>query len=201
VRYVPASEAFVHRARLIGDFMGYGVLVLGGRSPHVQSDVKRALDVVFALLLLVTGLPGHLARRFTRRGPLTVEETVIGGGGHPVRRRVYRDAASGAREKLRLGYPYPALRAVLAGEMSLIGMTPLTPEQWERAGEEYRRDPPEAPIGILHPAFGLTEEASGYLPDLLDGNRHYVENWSLGEDLHVALEALRRRSASREEDA
>jgi hypothetical protein len=201
VRYVPASEAFVHRARLIGDFMGYGVLVLGGRSPHVQSDVKRALDVVLALLLLAIGLPGHLVRRFTRRSRLTVEETVIGGGGHPVRRRVYPDAISGARETRPLRYHYPALRAVLAGEMSLIGMTPLTPEQWERAGEEYRRDPPEAPIGILHPAFGLTERASSYLPDVLDGNRHYVESWSLGEDLHVALEALRRRSASREEDA
>jgi len=201
VRYVPASEAFVHRARLIGDFMGYGVLVLGGRSPHVQSDVKRALDVIGALFLLAWGLPGHLVRRFTRRGPLTVEETVIGGGGHPVRRRVYAPGAGGPREAQRLRYHYPALQSVLAGEMSLVGMTPLTPEQWERVGEEYRRDPPEAPVGILHPAFGLTEKAAGYLPELLDGNRHYVENWSLGEDLHVALEALRRRSASREEDA
>ena len=200
LRYVPAGEAFVHRARRVGDFMGYGVLDLGGRSPRVRSGLKRATDMVLALLLLGLGLPGHLRRRLGAEGPVTVEERVIGGNGRPVRRRVYGPGIARGRTRSGLGYHYPALRSVLAGEMSLVGLSPLTVEQWEAAGEDYRRDPPDAPVGILHPAFGWCGDKPGYLPDALAGNRRYVEGWSLGEDLRVALDALRRQSAPREEE-
>jgi lipopolysaccharide/colanic/teichoic acid biosynthesis glycosyltransferase len=91
------------------------------------------------------------------------------------------------------------LGGVLRGELSLVGLAPLSPEQWAAADEEYRRDPPDAPVGLLHPAASLPPDGPDYLPEALAGNRRYVEDWSLGEDLRVLLDALRARSAARKE--
>jgi GT2 family glycosyltransferase len=198
VLFVPATEAVVRHARRIGDFMGYGALGLGGRTARVRHGAKRFADVALALGLMLAGLPAHLARRLAARGPLTREETVIGGGGRSVSRRVYRLESARAHDGGLMRY-YPMLGGVLRGELSLVGLAPLSPEQWAAADEEYRRDPPDAPVGLLHPAASLPPDGPDYLPEALAGNRRYVEDWSLGEDLRVLLDALRARSAARKE--
>jgi N-acetylglucosaminyl-diphospho-decaprenol L-rhamnosyltransferase len=190
VLYVPIGEAFVRRTRHLSDFMGFGALGLSGRSPRVRSSVKRVLDVALALPLIAIGLPFHLLHRLSVRGPFILEETIVGGGGRALWRPVYARSSLWTRHLAGLRH-FPALRSVLAGEMSFVGLAPLTAAQWEAAGEEYRRDPPDAPVGILHPARDLDPGEPGLLQEILMRNRHYVDTWSLGEDLRVAHEALR----------
>jgi lipopolysaccharide/colanic/teichoic acid biosynthesis glycosyltransferase len=81
---------------------------------------------------------------------------------------------------------------VLAGEMSFVGILPLTPPEFAAADEDYRRDPPDAPVGILGPADGFSIGCAPPLATKLACNRHYVEHWSPAEDVRLAIESGRR---------
>ncbi len=189
VLYVPLGEAFVHRTRRVQDLMGFGALSLGGPGGRVRAWTKRIADVGLALVGLAGGLPFHLIQRISLGRSACRTSARIGRMGRPFPWRAYRDDTWLARAFPILRY-YPLLPLVLSGEMSFVGISPLTPEQWSDAGEAYRQDPPDAPAGILGPPAG----ADRSLEALLAWNRTYVEEWSLAEDMRIVLETLQGKA-------
>jgi lipopolysaccharide/colanic/teichoic acid biosynthesis glycosyltransferase len=189
VVYVPLGEQFVRQADRLHDFMGFGALALGGRRRRVGGWLKRGVDFFLALLLMVLGLPAHGLILAAQGGAPLEAAPAVGRGGRPFLRRRYARSCWLLRRLPWLAH-YPALRAVLGGEMSLVGLVPLEPGQWAAAEEGYRRNPPDAPAGILNPLTGYREHGAADLAAVLAANQAYAHRWSLGEDLRIALWAL-----------
>jgi lipopolysaccharide/colanic/teichoic acid biosynthesis glycosyltransferase len=78
--------------------------------------------------------------------------------------------------------------------MSLVGIIPLTPEEFTAADEEYRRDPPDAAPGILTPAGGFSTWEGWSVAEKAACNRHYVERWNPSEDVRIVLTMLQTGS-------
>jgi N-acetylglucosaminyl-diphospho-decaprenol L-rhamnosyltransferase len=191
VIYVPLTHASLHHTRQVHDFMGFGALGLEGRRLPVRGWVKRGADILIALTGLVAGLPLHLVQRLAQRPAGLTRETWVGRRGRAFEHRAYA-GTGGPASRLRWLRHYPALLNVLAGEMSFVGILPLTPQEFAAADEDYRRDPPDAPVGILGPAGGFSKACAPQLEEKLACNRHYVEHWSPAEDVRLAIEARRR---------
>jgi len=194
--YVPLGEQFVRQADRLRDFMGFGALALGEPRGRVGGWLKRGLDLGLGLALLLLGFPAHLLVRAMQRGaPLCAEPRITRGGRSFLLRR-YPGRPWPLRWLPCLAH-YPALRSVVSGAMSLVGIVPLTPEQWAAADEAYRRHPPDAPAGILCPPAGYAQDGGGSLAQILAQNQAYAHRWSLGDDLRIALQALFDRGAER----
>jgi N-acetylglucosaminyl-diphospho-decaprenol L-rhamnosyltransferase len=191
VAYVPATQASLHHTRQVRDFMGFGALDLEGRGLPVRGWVKRGADILLAGAGLAAGLPLHGLQLLTQRPGGLVRETWIGRRGRAFQRRAYA-GTGGPVVRLRWLRHYPALLNVLAGEMSFVGILPLTPQEFAAADEDYRRDPPDAPVGILGPAGGFSMAQAPQLATKLACNRNYVEHWSPAEDVRLAFETGRR---------
>jgi hypothetical protein len=191
VIYVPVTQALLHHTRQVHDFMGFGALGLEGRRLPVRGWAKRGADILLAGAGLAAGLPLHGLQRLAQRPGGLTRETWIGRRGRAFQRRAYA-GSGGPAARLRWMRHYPALLNVLAGEMSFVGILPLTPQEFAAADEDYRRDPPDAPVGILGPAGGFSMEHVPQLATKLACNRHYVEHWSPAEDVRIALETWRR---------
>lgn len=200
VVYIPQGEAALHGARPVRDFMGYGALSLQGRPLPVRSLAKRLADVALALALLALAFPLHLLQLLAQRGAGCTAETLIGRRGRPLSRPRYAGRGGPAARIPGLRH-YPALGRVLAGEMSFVGLIGLTPEAYALTGEDYRREPPDAPIGIFTPGDGFGQEGAAAAAEIARRNRQYVERWSLSEDLRLVLAALQRRSRRQGGDA
>ena len=158
-----------------------------------QAGIKRVGDVVGASLLLAISSPvlavAGLVSGITGRGALFAGEERIGRS-----ERVYRKWGLRSQERPTALRRYverhglsrvPELLNVVSGEMSLVGPTPLTERQAVAcsAGERVRFD---ARPGIT----GLSQVASA-AHAVRDGGRaldaYYVQNWSLGGDLQIAV--------------
>jgi len=203
VNYVPRGEGLLLEARRLTDFMGFGTIAFGGRPRAVGSWMKRCADVLASAILLTIGLPFHWAQ-LLHLGPGAVgRRKIIGRGGRRVEMRAYR-APTGPAAAIRGLRFYPALINIFRGEMSFVGLSPLTPEQWEQADEAYRIHPPQAPVGLLAEAGGAAillrggerEQSGGagvQVEQVLALNRRYIKGWSLAEDFRILLMAPRRR--------
>ncbi|MFH1143123.1 MAG: glycosyltransferase [Candidatus Eisenbacteria bacterium] len=217
VTYVPLGERHLHAAARVRSFLGFGGLWLVQPVRGVHAWGKRAADLAVALPLLCVGLPFHLLQLLASGGRGLAREVRIGRRGRPIEVALYA-----AETRLLRALPwvrhYPKLAGVWRGELSMVGLVPLTQDQWAAADPDYRRDPPDAPAGLLHPCLGMcgpgegTETPSpggiaappaGYagLEALLAWNRSYVTHWSPGEDLRVAMRALLERSGPEEREA
>jgi len=200
VTYVPPAERHLHAGVRVRDFMGFGGLCLGRTAPRVHGWGKRAADLVLTCVLLVVGLPFHLLQALHSGGRVIAWTTRIGRAGREIQVPLYA-----AETKLLRALPllrgYPLLVQVLSGEMSLVGLIPLTLGQWQAAGEEYRLDPPDAPAGIL-PAWGIPGRFAGYASqqpeEALAWNQAYVNRSGPGEDLRIAAHSLFGRDAAEE---
>ncbi|MCK4306258.1 MAG: glycosyltransferase [Candidatus Eisenbacteria sp.] len=194
VIYVPRRESFFLEARRVGDFMGFGAVSLGGRPRPVASWAKRMVDMAVAAILLLLGLPWHLIRLMILRGSAVTHCPVVGRKGSVFGLRVYLEER-GLVGRMRVLSYYPSLINILLGDMSIVGLAPLTPRDWELAQEDYRLNPPDAPVGLIHEGPGVTlrrtELAEVELAQLLHYNHQYVRNWSLSEDFRILLNALR----------
>ncbi len=193
VAYVPLGEAFLHEARQIGDFMGFGAVSLGGRPRRVGHWFKRTLDLLAAGLLLLLAAPLHLGQiAFTGQARWSWHERV-GRRGQRIRLPAYA-AESGLLRAIPGLRHYPSLLAILRGSMSFVGIAALTPEEWEQADPFYRQHPPNAPVGLFtERTLPATERGpAAALEQRLAGNRRYVKGWSLSEDVRIFLQALHR---------
>lgn len=214
VTYVPLVEGQIGAASRVRDFMGFGGLALAqpGRGEH--GAIKRATDIALSLGLLVAAFPLHLVHLALSRRGVRREER-IGRAGRPFRLPLYAGESAVLRA-VPAQRRYPALVRVLKGEMSFIGLVPLTPAQWEEAGPDYRAAPPDALPGLLDPfpspasreaspdAFeaGNGEAGGGYarnsLEKVLGWNRGYPLRRNLEEEARLAARALSFRGAPKE---
>ncbi len=214
VSYVPRAEALLLEAHRLGDFMGFGAVTLGGAPAPVRSWLKRGLDLLFASLLLLLGLPLHLGQILIL-GPRPLRRiALVGRRGRVFALRAYRETRGLVRGLPLLRF-YPALLNIVAGDLSFIGIAPLRAEEWDRAEAAYRLNPPDAPVGLaaepagaarcLDPirAGGVCAEggqddagparATGDLEERVARNRRYLLSWSLGGDLRILLSAAADR--------
>lgn len=194
VKYVPREELLLLEARQLCDFMGFGAVSLGGRPQMVGSWVKRACDLALASGLLFLGFPLHLIQLLVLGSPAVIARRVVGRGGKSFGMRRYREETALVARISALRF-YPSLVSVLAGEMSFVGISSLTPEQWAGAEEAYCLNPPDAPVGLLAEFAGEHAGAADGedIEQILIRNRRYVKAWSLSEDLRVLLQAAQGR--------
>ena len=210
VTYVPIAARQVTPAARVRDFMGFGALSLERPAARRRGWAKRLVDLGLACGLLVLGLPAHLLQLIVSGGRGVTRVSRIGRAGRPLALPCYARSTALLRALPALGL-YPSLASVLRGEMSFVGLVPLTPEEWAAADAAYRHEPPDAPVGILDPlpghlhsraGAGIAAEVSGYagerLEALLAWNRHYLDHGSPAEDLRVLARVLRGRGPREE---
>ena len=151
----------------------------------------RCAAALFGLILLVPFLLLALVRRATGK---SVTERVLlrGSGGRPLIVRRIRGIRTAGFWATALAW-YPALGALAAGKLSLVGIYPFAETDWESLDPPYRERPPEALVGIFGPWIGAGAEASV----LARWNQAYVDRWSPAEDFRILLRAflgIRRKS-------
>lgn len=151
---------------------------------------KRTVDVLGAVLILLFFLPIGLvmivALRLSRGGPILAREEIIGLDGAPFGRWRLHDAGDqdGPVDQLleRAGLTYlPSTINVIAGEMSLIGPEPHSPERCghlSKARSDYRRRF-EARPGMIWP------KAADGAPSV-NADVDYVSGWTGAVDFQVA---------------
>ncbi len=203
VAYIPEEEGLLLEARRLGDFMGFGAIVLGGGPRRAGSWLKRAADGACAGLLLVLGFPLHLVQVIAIGRSAVVTLPLIGRLGRRIGLRAYRKQTRLLRCIPAMG-SYPALVGVLGGEVSFVGLSPILPAQWEVLAREGRQAVLDAPVGLAAEYVGASELLGAWmrrepgtelsrdeLELLVAHNRRYVKAWSLSEDLRILLSALR----------
>jgi lipopolysaccharide/colanic/teichoic acid biosynthesis glycosyltransferase len=184
--------------------------------PTCSQRVRRVLDVVLALLILVVAAPvvalAALLVKLTSRGPVLYSQTRVGRGGRPFTmykiRSMYHDCekVSGARW-CRTGDPrvlpigrllrrthideLPQVWNILRGEMALVGPRPERPEfvpQLEQAIPGYRDR-----LLVLPGVTGLAQIHLGPDTDLASVERklmfdlYYIKHQGFWCDLRILL--------------
>ena len=168
------------------------------------AGLKRLIDIVCATLLVILWSPA-----------LAVTGLVTGvtGRGAPISKqeRVGRDGATFSMYRLRETQRPSALRRfitrhglssapmllnVLKGEMSLAGPRPLSREEASGldAGASLRFD---ARPGIASPITRVADEEGSVSRAEREIGMYYVQSWSLGADVRVALRWMGRCIAGR----
>ena len=154
------------------------------------SWLKRTLDVVGAFALLLFFAPAGIvlicAIRLSRAGPIFTREQTIGLNGRPFGRwRLHRPAGrQGVIDQIawRAGLTnLPTALNVIAGDMSLIGPEPHSPQRSVLVGkgrEDYARRF-EARPGMIWP-YGADGQPS------MGADLDYVSRWTAFMDLKVA---------------
>ena len=83
----------------------------------------------------------------------------------------------------------PSLLAVLSGDLRLVGVTPLTPEQSAERTEEWQRVRDRAPVGLFGPTQ-LNLPADAPLEECLLSDAFYAREQSWRKDMGFLLRAL-----------
>jgi hypothetical protein len=193
VGMVPESRGLLTPGASVQGILGMTLLPLGalGGTGRVSSAGKRILDLAVSVPGLVLGLPLHLLHLLLSPAPRILRERRIGRRGRPFTMLTYGGSTVLSRG-LRCLEHYPKLLNVAAGRMSLVGIHPLSESTWKGLPEDMRRDPVDAPPGLVgpgrSPAVGPEEAA-----ELIGRNRAYVRRWSFEEDLRL-LAGRRARS-------
>jgi exopolysaccharide biosynthesis polyprenyl glycosylphosphotransferase len=177
--------------------------------------VKRAIDIVGALVLLVLTLPIILIAavlvRLTSKGPAFYSQTRVGKGGRPFTifklRTMYIDSEKGGAQWSTAGDPrvtplgrflrrthideLPQLWNILKGDMSLIGPRPERPEfvpQLDTAIPGYKER-----LQVLPGVSGLAQIHLDADTDLASVERklamdlYYIKHMSFWVDLKILL--------------
>jgi len=202
VVYIPRSDSIFLEANRLRDFMGFGSISFGRRSNAVASGLKLAVDRVLACLLIVIGSPIHFAQLLISGKGCVDQLPLIGKRGERFGLKLYREN-HGPAAGWQLFRLYPALLNILSGELSFVGQTPLTIEQWEAVEKSYRLNPPDARPGLAAEVQG----ASGFCRGTRSGqpgdmdllkmivalNRRYNKIWSMSEDMRILLETIQEK--------
>ncbi|HLI31464.1 MAG TPA: sugar transferase [Solirubrobacteraceae bacterium] len=170
--------------------------------------IRRAIDIVVALTLLVLSSPllaaAAIAIRLESRGPVIYRQRRVGRGGRPFQLLKLRTMVVGAERlgaglKVDAGDPritrvgailrrtsldeLPNLLNVLRGEMSIIGPRPTIPEQVARYSPRQRRRLEIRP-GITGWAQ-VNGRASLPWAERIELDIYYIEHRSLALDLRI----------------
>lgn len=196
---VPRTDELFLEARRLGNFMGFGAVSFGGRAYSVASAIKNISDRLLALALLGLGLPLHLVQVILAGKGNTTTVPLTGRRGRPFGLKIYR-IYRGPAAGIPLFRIYPSLINVLKGELSFVGLAPLTPRQWEQTEDAYRFNPPDALPGLAAEGGGAGAYGLGTITRSLPSeemlkqrcalNRRYVKTWSLSRDLRILFGSL-----------
>jgi len=187
-------------------------------SDHVAEAVKRLLDAVLALSLLVLSSPvmllAAIAIRLRGDGPVLYVQTRVGRYGRPFRmlklRTMRVDAEDGAARWAETGDPrrtavgrllrrtrldeLPQLWNVLVGDMSFVGPRPERPEF---VSELERAIPYYAWRHVVRPGLtGWAQITYGYGASIEDARRkleydlYYIRHYSVGTDVFIVLRTV-----------
>jgi GT2 family glycosyltransferase/lipopolysaccharide/colanic/teichoic acid biosynthesis glycosyltransferase len=166
---------------------------------HAGAGVKRLVDVLAAVILIAAWSPvlavtaGVTA--FSGRGCPFGSEPRVGLRGSAFGMRTFKRAERAGRLRrfaVRHGLDgFPKLVNVLRGEMSLVGPEPLTPSVADSLDARARlRFDARPGICALSNVSLLETSPSG--DDSIALEAYYVQSWSLGGDLRIALRWLAR---------
>lgn len=177
IRVDTGAVALVTDPALLADLAGQGV----------GAVVRRGLDRLLGALLVVLALPLWIwmaidswraapAQPFRRRSLLgnRVTQTVDGQS----RREPFSVLEGATRVPVLRRLPW--LLAVARGDLALVGVPPLAPEDAAERSEEWQKVRDGAPVGLVPPT-GLDASASPEERELLEAL--YAETRSLGTDL------------------
>jgi lipopolysaccharide/colanic/teichoic acid biosynthesis glycosyltransferase len=166
-----------------------------GRDPRRRKlTLKHALDRAGAASAIVLALPLFLAAavavKLSSPGPVIVRERRIARDGRSFRMLAFRDVPILRRWSID---QLPQLVNVLRGDMSFVGPRPERPEFVELFGANLRRhdQPRRVRPGIT--GWSQLRELRGRAPlaERVRWDDWYVENWSLGLDLKIAVMTIR----------
>ncbi|MBU1699585.1 MAG: glycosyltransferase [Candidatus Eisenbacteria bacterium] len=185
VGLVPVSQGLLVPGSRIEGFFGWSVLSIGGRRGRgVSSPLKRTMDLLVALPILILGFPLHLINLSLLRGKPKLEtRKSIGRKGRIFDLRRYVKE-TGLTRILRWMALYPRLPNVIGGRMSIVGIYPFPVEIWDGLVESERKDAPDAPPGLMG-LWGSDPWIYNAHVDYRRLNRYYVLRWSFEEDLRI----------------
>ena len=156
--------------------------------------VKRLMDVLLGAFALVVLSPvlllAALLVKVTGRGPVFQRRQMFGLDGKPFRLWGFRTAATPAgrflgRTSLSV---LPRLLNVLAGDMSLVGPSPVTERERARYGSAY------AAIASVRPGITGLWRAAGCRSDDYERraalDEYYALNWSPWMDLWILMSTV-----------
>ncbi len=179
-----------------------------------QAVVKRSIDVIGALVLLVLASPvlaiAALGVRISSDGPILFRQTRVGRYGRPFTMDKFRTfpvhhvdithSLSVEDCPLRWGRllrrtsidELPQLLNVLRGDMSLVGPRPERPRFSAQLAKEIPsyRERHRAPVGIT----GLAQVRGFCGPTSIDGrvgaDNEYIDGWTIGRDFAIVARTV-----------
>jgi len=153
-------------------------------------------DRLAGVLLLILSLPlwplAIAAAALSGRGPLMASRECVGNraafpGGDAAARRFKAKYCNTAIPVLR---HLPGLLAVIQGDLRLVGVSPLTPEQDAERSEDWQRVRDQAPVGLLGPTqLTLTDDAP--LEERLLSDAFYAQTRTWRKDMGYLLSGVR----------
>ncbi len=175
--------------------------------------LKRIMDILLSLLVLVVGLPMFLAIgilvKLSSPGPVFFVQQRVGKGGKPflmfkfrsmtVAPPGYEAGLWSEEEKARVTRvgrvlrdygldELPQVLNILKGDMSIVGPRPPLPARVNDYSEHQRKVFQMRP-GVL--ALGAIKgRRSIPVDERVELHVQYVENWSLRLDLHILLHSI-----------
>ena len=166
---------------------------LGGKEGRARTS---AWDRAAAALLLLLSLPlwpvAAAAAALASRGALTQRVALVGNRSP----RPGSESPEGGFTAVSWNTPIPVLRhlpwllAVVEGDLRLVGVSPLSPEESQARPEEWQRVRDQAPVGLIGPTqLNLTREAP--LEERLLSDAFYAREPSRGRDLGYLWQGAR----------
>lgn len=158
--------------------------------------LAEPLNRLLGLILLVLSLPlwplaalaslPHRARGWLRPLELVGNRREIDAFGQP-RRRAFTTWTWGTRSPLLRHLP--RILAVVTGDLRLVGVSPLTPEQAEALLEDWEQTREQAPVGLIGPTQ-LGIPASAPLEEKLMSDVFYARQRRTSRDLLYIAQGL-----------
>ena len=180
-----------------GAVLKIGEAFLLGNLGGTEGRDRRSLwDRLAGVLLLVLSLP---------LWPIAAAAAALSGGGSMVESRELvgnrssqpaSDASTGgfAARHWKTDIPVlrnlPRLLAVIRGDLRLVGVAPLTPEQSAARNEDWQMVRDQAPVGLVGPTqLNLSEDAP--LEERLLSDAFYAREQGLSKDMRYLLQGLK----------
>jgi mannose-1-phosphate guanylyltransferase/phosphomannomutase len=153
-------------------------------------------DRVTGLLLLLLSLPlwpiAAVAAALSRGGTLLTSRELVGNRASPAGQRTTSNGFMARHWNTRIPIlrNLPRLLAVVRGDLRLVGVSPLTPEESAARTEDWQMVRDQAPVGLLGPTqISLTEDAP--LEERLLSDAFYAREQSRAKDMGYLLRGLK----------
>jgi NDP-sugar pyrophosphorylase family protein len=170
--------------------------LLGNLGTTQGRDRMSQWDRVTGLLLFLLSLPlwpiAAAAAALSRGGTLLPSRELIGNRASPSGQSAASNGfiAKHWNTKIPILRNLPRLLAVVQGDLRLVGVSPLTPEESTARTEDWQMVRDQAPVGLLGPTqLNLTEDAP--LEERLLSDAFYAREQSWTKDIGYLLSGVK----------